>query len=66
MDNESYKDSLSNEDISDRLSKLYSISSPEWDELISLIRNVKMAGYQEAIVLHLISDIEENIRREGH
>ena len=66
MDSESYKTSLSNEDISDRLSKLYSISSPEWDELISLIRNVKMAGYQEAIVLHLISDIEENIRREGH
>ncbi len=65
MDSESYKTSLSNEDISDRLSKLDSISSPEWDVLISLMRDVKMAGYQEAIVLHLISDIEEYIRREG-
>ncbi len=53
MDSESYKTSLSNEDISDRLSKLDSISSPEWDVLISLMRDVKMAGYQEAYDLGL-------------
>jgi uncharacterized protein (TIGR02679 family) len=58
MDRESYKTSLSNEDISNRLSKLDSISSSEWVELISLMRDVKMAGYQEAIVSNLIRDID--------
>lgn len=60
MDSEAYQWSLSNEDISSRLSKLDSISSPGWNELTNLIRDVKMAGDQEAIVLHRISDIREN------
>jgi uncharacterized protein (TIGR02679 family) len=61
MDREAYEISLSNEDISNRLSKLDSISSPEWSELINLMRDVKMAGYQEAIVSRLISDIKQSI-----
>ncbi|MCQ6274822.1 TIGR02679 family protein [Bacillus sp. V3B] len=61
MDRESYESSLSNEDISNRLSKLDHISS-EWNELISLMRNVKKAGYQEAIVSSLISDIKQETR----
>lgn len=61
MDKEAYETSLSNEDISNRLSKLDSISSSEWNQLISMMRDVKMAGYQEAIVSNLISDIRQNI-----
>jgi uncharacterized protein (TIGR02679 family) len=63
MDKETYKRSLSNEDISSRLSKLDSLSSPEWNGLITMMRQVKMAGYQEAIVLSLIRDIQRSLIR---
>ena len=59
MDKEAYKESVSNEDISDRLSKLERITSPELFDVINLMREVKMAGYQEAIVENLIRDVIE-------
>jgi uncharacterized protein (TIGR02679 family) len=61
MDQESYNNSVSNEDISSRLSKLDSLSSPEWNGLIAMMREVKMAGYQEAIVSSLIRDIKRSL-----
>ncbi|SEM71659.1 TIGR02679 family protein [Mesobacillus persicus] len=61
MDQENYKGSLSNEDISSRLSKLDNLSSPDWNRLITMMREVKLAGYQEAIVSSLIRDIERNL-----
>ncbi|WP_170006061.1 TIGR02679 family protein [Bacillus fonticola] len=62
MDSQTYKTSLSNEDMTSRLSKLDSISSPEWNELICLMREVRKAGYQEAIVNSLIGDIREALK----
>ncbi|MFS0777091.1 TIGR02679 family protein [Neobacillus sp. 3P2-tot-E-2] len=61
MDINAYKASVSNEDITNRISKLESVSSPEWMELICLMKDVKMAGYQEAITSSLISEIKQNI-----
>ena len=61
MDKEAYETSLSKEDISTRLSKLESVSLSEWNELIFLMREVKLAGYQEAMVTTLINDIRQNI-----
>lgn len=61
MDSAAYLESLSSEDISTRLAKLDNISFPEWDELIILMKERKMAGYQEALVSSLIRDIEESI-----
>jgi len=60
MDTEAYKTSLSEEDITNRLPKLDRIASPAWNELISLMREIKLAGYQEAIVPKLIKDIRAN------
>ncbi|WLR42639.1 TIGR02679 family protein [Bacillus carboniphilus] len=57
MDHQSYRKSLSNEDISDRLSKLDSLTSDRWQELISAMQEAKKAGYQEALVSELIEDI---------
>lgn len=61
MDIEAYQSSLSSEDISNRISKLENVSSPEWKELVCLMKKVKMAGYQEAITSSLISDIKQII-----
>ncbi|WP_404332407.1 TIGR02679 family protein [Mesobacillus maritimus] len=61
MDQETYKGSISNEDISSRLSKLESLSSPEWKGLITMMKQVKKAGYQEAIVSSLIRDIQRSL-----
>jgi uncharacterized protein (TIGR02679 family) len=58
MDTAAYEESLSNEDIADRLVKLDQISSPEWERLILLMRKRKVAGYQEALVHTLIRDIK--------
>ncbi|MCC3357725.1 TIGR02679 family protein [Bacillus sp. REN16] len=59
MDKKSYLDSLSNEDISTRLSKLDRISSPEWEDVISAMKETKLAGYQEALVREMVNDIKE-------
>ncbi|MBM4763091.1 DUF2399 domain-containing protein [Bacillus sp. B15-48] len=61
MQKEDYNKCLSNEDISDRLSKLDNLSSPEWKDLIVMMKKVKKAGYQEAIVASLISDIKHDM-----
>jgi uncharacterized protein (TIGR02679 family) len=61
MDQESYKSSISNEDISSRLSKLDNLSSPEWNALIKVMRGLKKAGFQEAIVSSLITDIKRSL-----
>ncbi|HWL12431.1 MAG TPA: DUF2399 domain-containing protein, partial [Ureibacillus sp.] len=58
MDKKTYEASISSENISNRLSKLESLSSPEWSELVSLMREKKRAGYQEAIAESLINDIK--------
>ncbi|PLS18759.1 hypothetical protein CVD28_06485 [Bacillus sp. M6-12] len=63
MDQEAYEASVSNEDISNRLAKLNQIVSPEWARLIDLMRDKKRAGYQEAIVTRLISDIRQHINK---
>ncbi|KZD66012.1 TIGR02679 family protein [Bacillus cereus] len=59
MNKEAYEMSVSDEDISGRLSKLDGVTSSEWGELTSAMREVKKAGYQEAIVSLLIQDITE-------
>lgn len=64
MDREAYEQSLSNEDISERLPKLNRISNPELDDVISLMGDVKRAGYQEGILSYLISDIRRDIENE--
>ncbi len=61
IDSQTYKTSLSNEDITSRLLKLDSITSLEWIVLICLMREVKKAGYQEAIGSSLIKDIREEL-----
>lgn len=61
MDQTSYLHSLSNEDISTRLTKLDRITAPEWQEVITLMKQLKRAGYQEALVAELISDITGGI-----
>lgn len=62
MDDKAYEQSLSNEDISARIAKLDGIASQEWEAVIELIREKKMAGYQEALVEELISDIQRGKR----
>jgi uncharacterized protein (TIGR02679 family) len=59
MDVEDYKSSVSNEDISSRITKLEKVSSPEWKEIVCLMKEVKMAGYQEAITSSLVGDIKQ-------
>ncbi|WP_394239153.1 TIGR02679 family protein [Niallia oryzisoli] len=61
MDIEAYETSLSNMDISDRLGKLDRISTPEWTALIKLMKKTKKAGYQEALISSLISDIRREL-----
>jgi len=61
MDAEAYETSLSNEDISDRLAKLDRINAPEWTELIKHMNTTKKAGYQEALISSLISDIRQSL-----
>ncbi|THE10413.1 TIGR02679 family protein [Bacillus timonensis] len=58
MDKKSYLESLSSEDISTRLSKLDRITSPEWVDVITAMKETKLAGYQEALVHEMIDDIK--------
>jgi uncharacterized protein (TIGR02679 family) len=61
MDREAYEISVSDEDISNRLNKLDVITLPVWKDVINVIRKVKKAGYQEAIVSFLINDIKKTM-----
>lgn len=58
MDLDSYEKSLSEEDISNRLSKIESITSSELSEVVSALKYRKKAGYQEGLVNELVIDIK--------
>ncbi|WP_458413230.1 TIGR02679 domain-containing protein [Schinkia sp. CFF1] len=59
MDKESYEHTLSDEDISARLSKIETITSPELEEVVNAMKLHKKAAYQEGLVALLIQDILE-------
>ena len=58
MDVASYEKNLSNEDISERLSKVDAVQSEELIELKEQMRIRKLASYQEALVSELVQEIE--------
>nr|WP_154309614.1 TIGR02679 family protein [Metabacillus lacus] len=58
MDKSSYISSISEEDISGRLSKLAALTSPELKEIAEIMKIRKKAGYQEALIAELVQDIE--------
>ena len=57
MDKHSYEKSISNEDISTRLSKIEMITSSELHDVVNLLKIRKKAGYQEGLLAELIQDI---------
>jgi uncharacterized protein (TIGR02679 family) len=57
MDLDSYIKTLSDEDISSRLSKMQKITSAELEEVTGALYVRKRAGYQEGVVKQLIEDI---------
>ncbi|MED4228726.1 TIGR02679 family protein [Neobacillus cucumis] len=57
MDTASYLESISDEDISSRLSKMQTITSSELVEVANALMERKKAGYQEGLVQSLIKDI---------
>lgn len=59
MDPLAYESSLSNEDITGRISKLDGVSPEEWKVVVMMMRERKKAGYQEALVDVLIEDIKQ-------
>lgn len=59
---ESYKKTLSDEDISGRLSKMESATSPDLFEVVKAIQYYKKAGYQEGLVNDLVSDIKSQFK----
>ncbi|EKN67568.1 hypothetical protein BABA_12575 [Neobacillus bataviensis LMG 21833] len=61
MDLESYEKSISAEDISGRLSKIDSITSPELVDVVNTMKIRKRAGYQEGLVFDLIQDINKTV-----
>lgn len=61
MDQASYAKSISEEDISSRLAKLESITSPELKEVANLLKEQKKAGYQEGIVEDLVGDLRRSL-----
>jgi uncharacterized protein (TIGR02679 family) len=62
MNGDAYQTSLSNEEISsERLSKLDNLSSSDWNDCIEIMKKEKKAGYQEALVDQLVSDIKDNL-----
>lgn len=58
MDQAAYEASLSNEEFTERISKLDSVSSQELENLVQMMKERKVAGYQEALVEELIRDIQ--------
>jgi uncharacterized protein (TIGR02679 family) len=58
MDKVSYEETISDEDISNRLSKMQSITSPELLEVANALIGRQKAGYQEGLVKQLIEDIK--------
>jgi uncharacterized protein (TIGR02679 family) len=64
MDCESYEKSVSDEDISSRLSKMDAITSPELVEVANVLKSKGKAGYQEGLVNELIEDIKREFTFE--
>ncbi|MDR7077413.1 uncharacterized protein (TIGR02679 family) [Neobacillus niacini] len=62
MDADSYEKVISEEDISSRLSKVDSVTSPELVEVVNAIRLRKKAGYQEGLITDLVRDIESEFK----
>jgi uncharacterized protein (TIGR02679 family) len=60
MDSCSYEKSESEEDISSRIARIEAISLRELDGVIDAMRQRRKAGYQEALITELISDIKES------
>lgn len=60
MDALAYDQTVSDEDISGRLSKIGSISAPELVEVVEVLNSSKKAGYQEGLVDLLVQDIKSN------
>lgn len=61
MDVDTYKKSLSSEQMTDRLTQLNKLQNAEWNELLVAMKNYKVAGYQEAVVESLIDDIKQGM-----
>jgi len=59
MDVAAYQRSRSDEDISDRLSKLEGIHLPELAPVIDELKKTKKAGYQEGLISELIADLQK-------
>lgn len=59
MDAADYEKSISEEDVTERISKLASVDPQFWKEMIPLLTEKKKAGYQEALVDLLIGDIKK-------
>ncbi|MFB5198407.1 TIGR02679 family protein [Bacillus sp. AFS073361] len=57
MDLASYETIISDEDISNRLSKMDAITSSELNEVVDALKKRKMAGYQEGLINELVNDI---------
>ncbi|MCP8969357.1 TIGR02679 family protein [Ectobacillus ponti] len=62
MDAKSYEAALSEEDISGRISKLEAMYAAELQEVVSLMREKKVAGYQEGLTARLCEDIKRSCR----
>ncbi|MFC4620178.1 TIGR02679 family protein [Camelliibacillus cellulosilyticus] len=58
MDIAAYQQSMSEEDVSSRLSKLGSVTAPELNDVLGLIKLKGKAGYQEALTPELIRDVK--------
>jgi uncharacterized protein (TIGR02679 family) len=58
MDLNSYEKTISDEDVSSRLSKMESVISAELEEVANAIKTNKKAGYQEGIIDELVEDIK--------
>jgi uncharacterized protein (TIGR02679 family) len=65
MDLDSYKKSISDEDISSRLSKMESVTSSELHEVVNALKYRKKAGYQEGLVNELVQDIKSKFKYEN-
>ncbi|MBL4950750.1 TIGR02679 family protein [Neobacillus sp. YIM B02564] len=63
MDAESYMKTISDEDITSRIAKLDTVTSPELSEVAAAIRLHQKAGYQEGILAELINDIKEEFAK---
>lgn len=62
MDVDSYRTSLSSEDVASRLNKLQAIESVEWTPVIEEMKKTGKAGYQEALATQMIEDIKRGMK----